>query len=301
MFTVAAQNTHQATPSAFGMMKAEAVKVGKDWLLPVPLSVITFRPWQRVSLWQELGNNPYRLFLDGLLTMSPHEWDGFKIAADCPTSGLLEGHLPNMVRTLQESRFASITLRSCEGDPVTSAILMSNVEGALDLAIASVDGDLAEDVLGFIPVRYSFVQELVASAAAMPIGVCYHVAQRARLSHRREHLFEVVAGGNEPRQCPYLTDDGEPLPIEAHAGVRSLPLGRWHRELSTLLKAGPESPPGEDQWLEGVARPLWRSWRAFQEKSADHVENARRALLGLPALDWAQGAWEWLEAQEVKP
>lgn len=306
MLTIAAQNIHQTTPSVLGLAKKYLTKIGRDFRMPIPITLILFRPWQRVSLWQELGANPYWKFLDGVLTMAPHEWDGaLKIAADQPLGGMLEGHVPELLANLKTNH-ATVRLpiprdRGC----VTYAHLSVNVEGAVDLFSVSTNADIVEDVLGWTPMRLSFVQELLAIAVDRPLGVAYHVAYASRLSHRREHLLDLfpaeLAEADEDkhlRECPYLTDDGEPLPQEARAPVLGLPLGRWHRELSTILKRGPEAEPGVDPWIESVLRPVWASFRAYQEPSADRFEKARRALLGLPALDWAQCLWEWLEAQE---
>ncbi len=300
MFTIAGQNVHQATPAVLAVMKAEGVKLGDDFVLPVPVTTILFRPWQRVSLWPQLGLNPFRLFLEGLAALAPFEITGLPdFGNERPyAGGLVSEQLQTIVSELRASPRSSVLLPSPRlGGPVQHAHLVVNVEGDLDLLVATIDGDLVGDVLGRIPVAYSFVQELVAEALGVMPGVLYHVSTAARLSGSQEALLGLAEEDVVP--CPYLTDDGEALPWGAHAPILGLPLGRWRRELSTLLRRGPEGPPGEDPWLEGVARPLWSSWRAFSAPVVDPSRSAQGALTGLPALDWAQAGWEWLGRQEA--
>lgn len=299
MFTIAGQNIHQATPAVLAVMKAEGVKLGDDFVLPVPVTTILFRPWQRVSLWPQLGLNPFRLFLEGLAALAPHEIAGLPdFGNERPyAAGAVSETIGWYVSELRGTPHASVALPPSRiGGPVQHAHLVVNIEGALDLFVATVDGDLVSDVLGRIPVAYSFVQELIAMAAGLPLGLLYHVSTAARLQGSQEALLGLAE--EDVVSCPYLTDDGEPLPWEAHAPILGLPLGRWRRELDTLLRRGPDGPPGEDPWLEGVARPLWAAWRAFSAPVVDCVGLARHALTGLPALDWAQGTWEWLGRQE---
>ncbi len=262
--------------------------------MPVPLTVILFKPWQRVSLWSRLGLNPFELFLDGLATMSPKPLD--LIDGILTTNGgILSEEFSNIVAKLKADRLASVSLPSREITTVKHAHVAISVDGALDLFFASVDADLVGDVLGRDPVRYSLVQEMIAGQLGIPTGVLYQVATSPRLDVELAFLFEIPAEDVVPD--PWMTDDGEPIPDEYRVPIRGLPLGRWTRELSNLLINGPEASPGEDPWLEGVARAVYASWRAFHQPGADRIDLAQRALMGLPARDWAEVLWKWLDAQ----
>ena len=299
MFTVAAQNIHQATPITLSVMKEESLNAdSRGFVLPVPLSVILFKPWQRVSQWRKLGLNPFELFLDGLATMAPKPLD--LIDGILTTNGgLLSEEFGNVVAHLKADRHACVVLPSREASTVRHANVIINVDGALDLFFTSIDADLVGDVLGRDPVRYSLVQEMIAGQLNIPIGVLYQIATQPRIScELAEVLFEIPAADVVPD--PWLTEDAKPIPDEYRMPIRGLPLGRWTRELSNLLVNGPEGPQGEDPWLEGVARPLYAAWRAFNAPTHDRIGVAKQAILGLPARDWAQACWEWLDAQEVK-
>ena len=299
MFTVAAQNIHQATPIAISVMKEESLNADeRGFVLPVPLTVILFKPWQRVSQWRKLGLNPFELFLDGLTTIAPHPYDMIdNVVTVC--GGLLSDQFSNVIARLKDNRHESVILPTRFGSTVQHAHVLINVDGALDMFIASVDADLVGDVLGRDPVRFSFVQEMIAAALDIPIGVLYQVATQVRIEcDLADVVFEIPAEDVVP--CPWLTDEGEEIPETYRLPIRGLPLGRYTRELTNLLMNGPECPQGEDPWLEGVARPLYAAWRAFHVEGHDRIALAKQTILGLPARDWAQACWEWLEAQEVR-
>jgi len=299
VFTVAAQNVHQATPVALSIMKEESLNAdSRGFVLPVPLTMILFRPWQRVSQWRKLGLNPFELFLDGLATMGPRPLDLLdNVVTSC--GGILSEEFSNIVAKLKADRQAAVMLPARLGSTVRHAHVLINVDGALDIFFASVDGDLVGDVLGRDPVRFSFVQEMIAGQLDIPIGVLYQIATSPRIPvELADVLFEIPAADVVPD--PWLTDEGEEIPETYRLPVRGLSLGRWTRELSNLLVNGPECAPGEDPWLEGVARPLWGAWRAFKNPGHDRIDLAKQSIVGLPARDWAQACWEWLEAQAVK-
>lgn len=293
MFTIAAQNIHQATPAIIAAVRDEAVRIGQGFILPVPLTTILFKPWQRVSLWKQLGLNPFELFFEGLSAIAPQRMTSLE-GFDTPYGGFLSDSLQSIVARLKDPRGVATLPAPLDGS-IRHGHFVRNVEGALDLFVASVDADLVLDVLGRDPVRFSFVQELVASAVGCPVGVLYLVATQLRISEGDEGLF--LLPDEEVQPDPWLTDEGTEIPEEYRMPMLSLPLGRWTRELSSLLARGPDGPDGTDPWLEGLARPLTRSWRAFEAPAHDRVGSAQQALVGLAGADWAQAAWEWLDRQ----
>lgn len=295
MFTIAAQNIHQATPAIIAAVRDEAVRIEEGFILPVPLAMILFKPWQRVSLWGQLGLNPFELFFDGLAAVTPQgltRLEGF----DVPYGGFLAGSISAIVTELKKPHGVAL-LPMAVGGLLRHGYFMRNVEGALDLSVMSVDADLVRDMLGRDPVRFSFVQEFVASAVGCPVGMLYITATQIRISKEDERLFSLPDEEVEPD--PWLTDDGKELSEEYRMPMLSLPLGRWTRELSSLLARGAGGIEGTDPWLEGLARPLMRSWGAFQTPSHDRVASAQQGLVGLAGADWAQAAWEWLDRSKA--
>ena len=280
MILIEARNIHTAAVPALMAMRSDRVEAPGSWVVPQPITLTLARPYERLPT-PALGINPFHLFFEGLAALSPSpisEIDGNLVTA----GGLAGAQLPAIVEALS-AEAASIPLLT---SPNQQAHVVRTPAGAIDLFVASFNADLAYDVLGFGTVRLSFVQEMIGAALRLPVGVLRHVATNAR----QDPLLSDV-----PPDVPFPPGTPGPVPLVG------LPLGRWFRELTTLLRRGPDGPPGDDYWLEGVARPLWLAWRASQSPTADAIGSAQEIVRGCADASWGSAAYAWLEAQRERP
>lgn len=270
----------------------ENTRNGKVVSYPLPLTITTSRPMERVLLCPRRRANPFLFLLDGLSILSSVNLlkpftdivPRFKNYSDDGVT--LRGHygkrlfhqIPNAIKMLKidpTSRRVSMAIWNSHEDlgtesrdiPCNVQVNLRIVDGALDLAVFNRSNDVMWGLLGANIVQFSFLQEYIARGVGVPVGRLHQISTNA-------HIYTDFGPGQGVLDFTHVI----PYPM-------IVPLDTWYlpNELNMMFLALAEDKPlpdTENMFLLQVVYPMIEAW---QKKDL--------AVLGYyPDCDWFHAA-----------
>lgn len=163
-------------------------------------------------------------------------------------------------------------------------------DGRLDMTVDNRSNDLVLGAFGANVVHMSFLHELVARAAGLPMGRYHQVTNDMHiyLEHDVTPRVLPLAGTWTPDQDPYHSGMVTPFPImEVH-------WTEWFEDLELFLKYG--NVVGlRDRFFRRVAGPVVLAHQHYREHSGEErYLGALEILEQCLASDWRLACQEWL-------
>ena len=306
----------------------EGSRNGSVLRVPYPVTIAYKRPWERVLFSSVRDANPYFHLFESLWMLAGrndlgwiqqfnsrmHEFsdDGMHLHGaygyrwrqwfDFDQLKIMIEHL----RDNPSSRRAVLQMWSPLGDmvglngvgglqakdvPCNVTVLFAMNGGAIDMTVFNRSNDAIWGAFGANAVHMSVLQDYVASALCVPMGMYYQISNnlhvyvdrfdsdlRARLCQGDDRYTNGLV------QCCPLLYAGEGME-------------QWDSDLSIFMSVGGgESGVFSTRFFGGVISPMWRSWCARKQKMNDGREDASRIL----ADDWRIACLEWIDRREQK-
>jgi hypothetical protein len=169
-------------------------------------------------------------------------------------------------------------------------------DGRLDMVVFNRSNDLIWGAYGANAVHFSMLHEFMSAWVGVPQGTYSQVSANTHVYEPHWELMRKLADRApmppQVRTCDYSRGEVATFPMV------NLPINRWRRELSTFLKLS-HRDEYVDPFFQEVAKPIWNSWVAMKERTnPSRYTNARRALVGCLAHDWALACREWIDRRE---
>ncbi len=186
--------------------------------------------------------------------------------------------------------------------PCNTTVYFDTITGALNMTVCNRSNDIVWGAYGANSVHMSFLQEVIAAALEVPVGIYYQFSNNyhtyvdrpdvARLIQKREGSegYNVSYAADDR----YLTGDVNPMPLN-YGGFN---YGAFIRECELLA----EDPCSTDMegathlFLEHTFIPMMRSHGAY--KIGD-FETAKQYAFQVFSPDWRVAALEWLNRREA--
>lgn len=173
-----------------------------------------------------------------------------------------------------------------------------NRQGALDMVVFNRSNDLIWGAYGANAVHFSMLQEFMAAWIGREVGTYTQVSANTHCYEPHWPLMEKLA--NKAPMPPALRECDYSREAVATYPMVNIPIGRWQRELGIFMKLQHTSNYA-DPFFENVAKPIWNSWVAMKERTnPSRYRNARAALVGCLAHDWALACREWIDRREAR-
>lgn len=169
-------------------------------------------------------------------------------------------------------------------------------DGRLDMTVYNRSNDLVLGAFGANVVHMSFLHELVARAAGLPLGRYHQVTNDMHiyLEHPTTQAVEPLAGAYNPVTDPYETGEAAAFPII------ETPYADWMEDLDLFLKYG--NVVGlRDRFFRRVAGPVVLAHDHYLEhRGLDRYDGALEVLEQCLASDWKKACGEWLERRRTR-
>ncbi len=333
MRTIIVRNVHQALPEGAYQLKEYGVKSdsrnGPVVVLPIPLTTVYMRPKERVLLHPERDANPFFHLMESLWMLAGHNDVDFvsyynsgmvNYSDDGVTFNAAYGHrwrnhfgqdqLESIIRGLKANpdcrrqvlqMWDANDLGSTCKDVAcnTQAYFQISADNKLDMMVTNRSNDLIWGAYGANAVHFSFLQEYMALAIGVEVGLYYQTSFNTHYYvDAHQDLVEKLAAKapNPPEQYkdPYSDET-----ILDNVPLMSIPHGRWDRELKMFMEKKGDGNY-DDPFFETVAKPMARAYAAFKEKGPMRFRNAHNELAACEATDWYVACVQWLQRREAK-
>jgi hypothetical protein len=181
----------------------------------------------------------------------------------------------------------------------TQVYFQRDHDGRLDMLVSNRSNDLVWGCYGANAVHFSFLQEVVAALAGMPVGRYWQMSMNLHV-YVEQHGELVRDLANQAPQPPSRPND----PYE-RGEVAHEPMFRHGTDAQVFLQDVASMVDGglmigfSDRWVRRVALPMLNAWKAWKDKDLGEV-NARaaaasRLLADCCATDWRLACNQWLE------
>lgn len=174
------------------------------------------------------------------------------------------------------------------------------LDGRLNMTVCCRSNDLWWGAYGANAVHFSILQEYIAFALQVQVGVMRQLSNNFHIYPDNLPKYDLEQLSDDARQNDHYTLDTGPhrkRDMTSIHGLKRVPLradGALYFDIALeAFLDEPERPLVNDQpFLATVARPMYASWQAYKAKDY-HV--AERHAEDIAAGDWSKACYEWLE------
>lgn len=191
-----------------------------------------------------------------------------------------------------------LNAHSSKDVPCNTNVYFDATKNCLDMTVCNRSNDIVWGAYGANAVHMSFLQEVLASALGLPVGVYYQFSNNYHTYTDRPDVARLIRQYDEGWRVAYVSRDHY-----AHHGQAVRPFNLLGVRLNEFLNSCErlacdpcESTRDDHPFLHHVFAPMMRSHREY--KYGDY-RGARYALTQCQAPDWKQAAMEWLDRREA--
>lgn len=317
------RNVNEAVIEALWKLKVMGVKEtsrnGEVLVFPEPVTTTYERPEERVLFWPERDANPIFHVMEAIWMLAGRDDVEFvkyfnsrmiNFSDNGSTLNGAYGHrwrrrfgvdqLVSLIRHLKEdptSRRAVLTMWGPAQDlmNMTSKDVCCNTQayfeirgGRLNMTVLNRSNDLIWGAYGANMVHFSFLQEFIASALDVPLGVY------RQFSHNL-HMYTELYDFKKYIELPPAVDDGYKQGLAPRPIMDSDDWGGFLRDCERFCCAPFDAPRGyRHSFFPEVAHPMALVTRTRKEKTGDGRYWAAR----IGAQDWQRATQEWITRRE---
>lgn len=164
-------------------------------------------------------------------------------------------------------------------------------DGRLDMTVFNRSNDLILGATGANVVHMSFLHEVVARAAGIPMGVYHQITNDLHLYREQEKTAPCLplAGTWNGDGDPYCEKEVEPYP------VMEVSWEQWNEDLEIFMQYG-NVVALRDRFFRRVAGPVVAAHRHYSSKSGhERYEGALEIMEQCIAPDWRRACQEWVQ------
>lgn len=336
MQVIRARNVHQMLPEAMYQMRLKGTqresRNGPVLQNPQPVSSVYQKPTERVEFHSERDANPFFHFMESLWMLGGRQdvaWisqfnSGMQRYSDDGKNfhGAYgyrwrkffgEDQLSQIIANLKKnpddrrqvlqmwSAAEDLSNTDCKDLPCNLLCVFGiSPSGKLDMIVYNRSNDIVWGCYGANAVHFSVLQEYMARAVEVPVGVYTQVSfnWHLYLDQHATLMYELANRAPHPlvsANCPYSKKEVSPFPL------MSTPPAVWQNDLDMFLCEGTRVGGYKDPFFRRVALPALVAWEEF--KSSDSFERfqlAQDQLNLISATDWRLAMSQWLGRRQDK-
>lgn len=176
--------------------------------------------------------------------------------------------------------------------PCNDTLMFKVRDGVLDLTVCCRSNDAVWGAYGTNAVQFSVIQEFVAGALGIPVGVYRQISDSFHIYDDNEAWARL---GNLSLRDPYSEKKVQPYPLIKSGSdymswlshLQHFMEGRWHADTCSFFKE--------------VAFPIKEAWDLYMGDTPNKIMNAAQLLQqDCAASDWRLACIEWLLRREGK-
>ena len=169
--------------------------------------------------------------------------------------------------------------------PCNDLLFFKVHEGRLDMTVACRSNDAIWGAYGANAVQFSTIQEFVAAAIGVEVGVYVQVSDSF-------HIYTANDAYQRLLKTPFSADLymhslARPYPL-----VSGTPWRDWLRQLEIFLEEPHTIDAAYDRYFTHVAAPIWAAWNSYKRRNYDVALSELRECV---AEDWAIACTQWIE------
>lgn len=173
--------------------------------------------------------------------------------------------------------------------PCNTNIFLRDNNGRLDLTTCCRSNDMIWGAHGANAVHFSILQEFLASALGLDIGVMYQISNNAHVYIDTMHKLQLNSflSLNDDRYCKQISASPmfeEPLPDLVYSDIKKF---FDHYENNNF-----EFDDYNNPWFWETLTPMMEAHRLFKQK--EYVRALTRAE-EIGSMDWRLASFEWIE------
>ncbi len=175
--------------------------------------------------------------------------------------------------------------------PCNDALMFKLRDGQLDMTVCNRSNDAIWGAYGANAVQFSMIQEFIAAALRVRVGVYRQVSDSFHIYTDLEVWKKLK--NSAPLRDPYYTGEVGWLPIMLGTDYLD-----WLAELRLFMAEAPSKY--HVPFFDRVARPIRAAWSVYKDTMTEQNRNSRitHALYLIEtcaASDWRKACREWLE------
>lgn len=321
MYVKHARNVNDLYPELMDLISVrgnrQESRNGTVLTIPDPVATVIAKPHERVLLDPERNCNPFFHLMEGLWMLAGRRDVAFldqfnKNMVNFSDDGLIFNgaygwrwihefqihQVEEVIRMLANNpldRRAVITMWNPNEDlgskskdvPCNQQMMFRVVGSTLDMLTTNRSNDVVWGLCGANAVHLTMLQEYIALALGLSVGIWTHVSNNLHLyTGPHEHLIGKTDYFAD-RNREYVGNFRENLFISRQT---------FDYELMRFLDNGPDYGFTEP-FLEYTAAPVWRAWAKY--KSGD-MYGALKEAAQIRSDDWAAACRSWLEIVREK-
>lgn len=167
--------------------------------------------------------------------------------------------------------------------PCNTQLLFRVVEGELQMTVINRSNDLIWGALGANICHMTMLQELIANAVGLPLGIYYVFTQNLHIYESVPNFDYYMKGVPEARDI-YATEVDVHVPILAQG--ESYP--QFVEDCEKLVQYGAAVDGLTTQWMKSVGIPIFNAWLSRKKEDLDAIA----------ADDWRIACTEWVERRK---
>jgi hypothetical protein len=336
MHTITVRNVHRALPEGIRYLQTFGLKEdsrnGPVLVAATPVTTLYTNPTERVIFWTERDANPFFHLFESLWMLAGRNDAEYpsRFAAqlaqysdDGITINGAYGHrwrrhfghdqLAEAVKQLRRDKgtrriviqmWDAVTdlTKETKDKPCNTQIYLWERDGKLHMTVCNRSNDMVWGGYGANAVHMSVLQEWVAFAAGLQVGMYWQMSNNYHMYLKTMEpvlpLADQAASIYRPGQgCPYSAAAVTPTPLLVSGSNAE----RWLAECEMFIDE-PEALGGREPFFRHTARPLLKAYSSF--KSGPDTEASFEALRILEKDccpgDWRTAAIEWVGRRHKK-
>lgn len=301
-----------------------------------PYITTYLRPRERVLFHPERDANPFFHFFESLWILAGRsdvdflarynprmrEYSDNGVTFHAPYGWRLRHHFARvgdqlvkaieMLRHDQDSRQVVMSIWDPETDlgattkdmPCNDLIMLKIRDGALNMTVCCRSNDAIWGAYGANAVQFSMIQEFIARAVGVDVGIYTQVSDSMHVYTDNEAVLKTMRAGPQLTD-PYANGGMRPYPI-----LNGTPYLTWLRQLDEFLSSEfGRDFHSFDQFFYDVALPMRDAWGMYKDGPQAPAKWDKNTRINVAcdileerciAVDWMTAGVEWLNRRREK-
>lgn len=159
--------------------------------------------------------------------------------------------------------------------------------GRLDMTVCNRSNDLIWGLLGANYVHFTILQEWLAAAVGVPVGIYYHFTNNLHVYQSTWKPESYIGQGYQ--EAPYKHWGWQPFPLVAHNAFQ------FRQECEILVQSKDYTYDYSEPFINQVAIPMLL---AFDSHKVRRYGDAYESLKKVASPDWKSAGHEWIRLRE---
>ena len=332
MITIRARNVHQIIPQALqtlvGKSKLRTTRNGLAIVMNEPVTSVYERPNERVIFYPQRDANPFFHLMESLWMLAGRNDVGF-VAEYAPNMKTFSDdgvtfhgaygyrwrnlfgfdqveEIINILSNNTEDRRCVLQMWDARSDlgqkgkdfPCNlMAVFQVANDGRLDMTVYNRSNDMVWGAYGANAVHFSVLQEFIAAATGIPLGIYRQVSSNL---HAYTATVDKIAR-TDARTCLYEFGGVTPFPLV------NGPIWQWVESLDQFMQSPYRTDLGvfSDPFFTRIASPMARAWQQLKVLDKEDPDRYTTSLSIIEeempeGNDWKEAATGWIRARQVR-